>query len=336
MTAVLNSGRVDVPAFDELDRQLIHALHCDGRAAFSAIGEVLAVSDKTVARRYARLRAAGALRVFAHVRMHSSGSKAWSLRIRCGSAATAVAEELAHRPDTSWVAITSGAGEVLCTSQNNDDGDNTALFTATLPRTTVVESVAAQRILYGFAMEGTGFAAKHGPLTDAQTRRLSAGVPAAAAPPLTPATPMSLSSTDHKMLTVLAQDGRRDYERLAEDIDCSPSTVRRRIAELRSAQILQFGVEADWSAFGLKSRAALWLSVQPAYLDAAGRALAEHPEVTGVAAVTGPANLFAGIIVPDETSMYGYLAGKLAAIPGIVHVETVPVVRLVKRAARAL
>src|SRR3954447_5816865 len=40
--------------YDELDRRLVHALQIDGRAPFSAIADVLGVSDRTVARRYAR------------------------------------------------------------------------------------------------------------------------------------------------------------------------------------------------------------------------------------------------------------------------------------------
>ncbi|MYR89980.1 AsnC family transcriptional regulator, partial [Streptomyces sp. SID685] len=42
--------------YDELDRRLVHALQIDGRAPFSTIAEALGVSDRTVARRYARLR----------------------------------------------------------------------------------------------------------------------------------------------------------------------------------------------------------------------------------------------------------------------------------------
>ncbi|MFG1908252.1 Lrp/AsnC family transcriptional regulator [Kribbella sp. NPDC048928] len=51
--------------FDELDRGLLHARHLDARAPFRRLGEVLGVSDQTVARRYARLRESGALRVTA-------------------------------------------------------------------------------------------------------------------------------------------------------------------------------------------------------------------------------------------------------------------------------
>src|ERR1700722_16375393 len=56
-----NRCRNSVP--DALDLQLVYALQLDGRASFSLIGEVLGVSDQTIARRYHRLRSAGLLRV---------------------------------------------------------------------------------------------------------------------------------------------------------------------------------------------------------------------------------------------------------------------------------
>ena len=53
----------DMTTLDAVDRALIHALHLDGRAPFTKIGDVLGVSTQTVARRYRRLRAEASLRV---------------------------------------------------------------------------------------------------------------------------------------------------------------------------------------------------------------------------------------------------------------------------------
>ena len=102
--------------YDELDRQLVHALQINGRAPFSAIAEVLGVSDRTIARRYARLRSVGGLRVLGGIDSTALGAVLWLLRVRCApTAAVAVAEALARRPDTSWVSLTSGGTEITCT-----------------------------------------------------------------------------------------------------------------------------------------------------------------------------------------------------------------------------
>ncbi|MGH3377057.1 MAG: AsnC family transcriptional regulator, partial [Actinoallomurus sp.] len=83
---------------DEVDRGLIDALRVDGRAAFGRIGEVLGVSDQTVARRYRRLRAAGILRVVGSVDARRLGYASWAIRLRCAPDASGpIAAALARR-----------------------------------------------------------------------------------------------------------------------------------------------------------------------------------------------------------------------------------------------
>jgi DNA-binding Lrp family transcriptional regulator len=62
---------------DELDRSIVHGLHIDGRAPFSRLESVLGVSDQTVARRYRRLRSAGALRVIGLLNARRLGWVEW-------------------------------------------------------------------------------------------------------------------------------------------------------------------------------------------------------------------------------------------------------------------
>ena len=64
----------------------------------------------------------------------------------------------------------------------------------------------------------------------------------------------------------------------------------------------------------------------------AGRALAEHPEVSFAAATTGPSNLLASVLCPDVYALYDFLADRIGLLPGIRAVETAPIIRTVKRA----
>lgn len=77
--------RVPGTRFDDLDRALLHALQVDGRASFRRIAEVLEVSDQTVARRYARLRAARALQVLGIGDPSIPRATQWLLRVRAAS-----------------------------------------------------------------------------------------------------------------------------------------------------------------------------------------------------------------------------------------------------------
>ena len=59
-------------------------------------------------------------------------------------------------------------------------------------------------------------------------------------------------------------------------------------------------------------------------------ALADRPEVPFVAATTGSTNLVAALLCQDDRSLYEYITGEIAALDGLTHIETAPVMRAVK------
>ncbi|WP_256642417.1 Lrp/AsnC family transcriptional regulator [Streptomyces murinus] len=317
--------------YDELDRRLIHALQIDGRAPFSAIAAALGVSDRTVARRYARLRSAGAIRVLGGFDPTALGAVLWFLRVRCAPAASLpVAEALAARPDTSWVSLNSGGTEITCVVRTESEADSEALLLAKLPRTPRVEGVTAHSVLHAFYGGPDNLVGKLGWLDAAAIERLR--------PPPLPHRPgpVRLDDGDRKLLALLATDGRAGFEQLAAATGWSPTTVRRRMTELREHGVLYLDLDVDWRVFGGKARTLLWLSVAPAHLEEAGRALAGHPEIAFAAATTGPTNLYASVVCANQRELYRYLTTRIAALPAITHLETAPVIRTVKQAANRI
>src|SRR6202012_1585141 len=134
---------------DPLDVQLVYALQLDGRAPFSLIGEVLGVSDQTIARRYNRLRSSGLLRVRGLVEPDLLGLRSWIIRVQCTpSAAAAVAEALAQRPDTAWISLTSGGTEVTCVARTRTGDEDSHLLLDTLPRSRGGTGITAQCVLH--------------------------------------------------------------------------------------------------------------------------------------------------------------------------------------------
>ena len=317
--------------YDELDRQLVHALQIDGRAPFSTIAEVLGVSDRTIARRYVKLRSAGMVRVIGGVDPLAMGAVLWFLRVRCApAAAVGVAEALARRPDTSWVSLTSGGTEISCTVRTENQADSEALLLAKLPRTQRVEGVTAHSVLHSFYGGPDSLIAKVGSLDPAAIDRLRP-------PPIADRPgPVQLDDGDRKLLAALATDGRTGFEELATITGWSPTTVRRRMTELRERGVLYLDLDVDGRLFGVTTRTLLWLSVTPQHLEEAGAALAEHPEIAFAAATTGPTNLCASAVCADQRDFYRYLTTRIAALPAIIHVESAPVIRTVKRAGNQL
>lgn len=134
---------------------------------------------------------------------------------------------------------------------------------------------------------------------------------------------------------MLARDGRAPVSALAGATHWHESTVRRRIAELQRAGVLYFDIDVDDAVLGVSAHMMMWLAVEPAHLDAAGRALAAHPEVPFAAATTGPTNLVASALFRDTAQPYAYLTTRLTGIPGVRSVETAPIIGTVKRASDA-
>jgi len=166
---------------------------------------------------------------------------------------------------------------------------------------------------------------KLGSLSKAQVSRLRR-------PPVIDADgPVSLTAVDRKLFTLLEDDGRATFAELAAATDASQTTVRRRIAELRTNGTLYFDVDFDQALLDLHVRAMVWLSVAPSRLAAVGEALAGHPETAYVAATTGASNLYASVVCADTAALYTYLTTRIARLTGIERIETVPIVRSVKR-----
>jgi DNA-binding Lrp family transcriptional regulator len=313
---------------DDLDRQLAQCLGVDGRASFSAIADVLGVSDQTVARRYRRLRSAGALRVVG-LKYPKSGSANWFLRLRCvPGSGEAIAAALARRDDTAWVQLLSGDTEILC-SLRGDGGGTESLLTR-MPRSGRIVAVTTYSRLHMFTggPDALGFmdvlpAARVAPLrvTAARSRPQPADPQAEA------------SELDAALFAALALDGRTPYADLATATGWSETTVRRRVDHLHDLGLLYFDLEVDMPSFGFRSPAWLWLSVPPSHLADVGSALAKFPEVAYATATTGPANLAACAVCRDEESLYEFLTAKVGALPGVERVETAPIIRTVKQAS---
>ncbi|MGW5944124.1 AsnC family transcriptional regulator [Streptomyces celluloflavus] len=311
-----------------LDLQLIHALQIDGRAPLRRIASVLGVSDQMAARRYARLREQAGLRVIGRLNPRPVGQTVWALRLQCiPNAAGGRGPPQGQGADPPWGPHPARRPPVECPRAMDSDSDRDALLMDRLPSSRRVTSITAHRMLRLF---------KGGPTTwDGPTSALSREQMDALAPsyplPHAQAAPVELTELDHVLLTALNRDGRASHAALAALARCHESTVRRRITHLRTAGALFFVMDVDERLLGDPAATAIWMSVQPSQLAAAGAALAGHPEVAYAAATTGRTNLLANVLCSDDESLYTYLSDRIGTLLGVDTVETAPIIRTLKR-----
>ncbi len=314
---------------DDVDRQLLHALTVAPRASFRLLAAVLGVSDQTVARRYRRLADTVGLRVYGLIDGQRAGWVDWIVRLQAApGSAQRIADTLAHRPDTRWVRLYSGGTEIVCTLQARSPEQRNALFLHGLPGSRHVTAITAQSVLHVYSpVAYVGFTRA---LSDAQLAALAEALPE---PPdqAPPGPDTALRAEDDPLIAELARDGRAPVAELAAATHWHESTVRRRIEELRGAGLLYFDIDFDDAVLGVTTNVMLWLKVEPASLDAAGRAVAAHPEIPFAAATTGPTNLAVSAVFRDVRHLYAYLTTRLADLPGLQSVETAPIIGTIKR-----
>ncbi|MGI5157498.1 AsnC family transcriptional regulator [Microbispora sp. CA-102843] len=315
---------MDSVTLDPLDLRLLHALQVDGRAPFSRIAEVLDVSDRTVARRFARLRFAGAARVTGVAGSGGTGHGEWLVRLRVEPAGAAdLARALARRPDTAWVTVLSSDTEIACIVRTPEAGPAPL---RELTRHRRIRDVTAHRVLRH--LMGRCWRGRTSALTAEQIAALRPLAPDGAAA-------VRLNDLDRRLLPVLAADGRATYPRLARHVGWSESAVRRRVDELCRSGAVRFDVEVDSVLFGYTVQCLLWLTVAPARLASVAGTLAADAEAAFVGAITGPHNLLAIVVCRDEGALYTYISDRIGSLDGVHHVEATPVTSYTKRVAPA-
>ncbi|WP_395296347.1 Lrp/AsnC family transcriptional regulator [Kitasatospora hibisci] len=313
---------------DALDRRLVCALQVDGRAETGRIAEVLGVSTRTVTRRLARLHRSGLLRVVRMPDVEDAAVGALLLRVRVlrGKVDT-VARALADRSDVPFVDVMLGGQEVGAVVLS-DAGSRDRLLYGQLPATAAVTETTTHAVLHAYADAGQWRA---GYLDEAEAAALAP--PPSVPRPAAGETP--LDALDRALLARLGTDARQSHAALAAAVGAPESTVRRRLHRLAEGGLLRTHTTIDPRLLGMAVDANLWLDVPPGRLAEVGTALAGHPQVHGVFATSGPANLMATVFCPDHGGLYRFVTGTLGPL-GITRAETAIVGRAVKRAGVVL
>ena len=253
------------------------------------------------------------------------GRSRWVVRLHClPDTAGKLAEALARRPDTSYVALISGGMEVTCEMRPRSNQERDELLLDRLQRTPRVTEVSAHCMLHSFYGGPVGGLSKIDALSPEEEAALQPQAPEETG------TPLAVTDADEALLAVLQRDARAAMTELQAASGLPEDAVRRRLAYLRTTGVLYFDVQYVPELLGHPITAMLWLTVSPAALSAVGHAMAGHREVNVVAAVTGQANLFAVLSCQDTRQLYTYLSEKIGALDGVQSVETALLLRTVK------
>ena len=133
---------------------------------------------------------------------------------------------------------------------------------------------------------------------------------------------VKLDGLDRRLIQLLADDAWRNAEALAEQLNTSPSTVRRRVRKLVESGVLRIVALADSDKVGLPLTAMMAFDVAPEKMNSVLQMLAGQPEVKWVATTTGRFDILAMLRLHSTDELFNFVQEVVGKAEGIRNTET--------------
>jgi Lrp/AsnC family transcriptional regulator for asnA, asnC and gidA len=144
-----------------------------------------------------------------------------------------------------------------------------------------------------------------------------------------------LDDVDRKIISILQQDSRISFSRLAKMLNLSESTIHMRVKRLREAGIIRgFCVDVDLDKVGMKVLAFVLLKADPKKYEDILRKLTEIKEVFEIYDVTGEYYALLKVRVSDKEELAKVL-DKIGNMEGVTSTYTMFVLRVIKEKKNA-
>ena len=131
-----------------------------------------------------------------------------------------------------------------------------------------------------------------------------------------------MDTLDSKLLRLLVKDAHQTSDALAEQLNVSSATIRRRLSKLMREGILHIVARVDPKKLGFTIIAVLAFDVELDKLTSAVLALSERPEIKWLATTTGRFDIIALTCFRDQDELLDFLQGKGSKIEGLKNIET--------------
>ncbi len=130
-----------------------------------------------------------------------------------------------------------------------------------------------------------------------------------------------IDQKDKQILDILMSNSRTPYTEIAQRLNVSEGTVRKRIKRLEDEGVIrEYTIDIDPAKLGYRSVTLLGLDTEPdTNLDAI-KALDALDEVRWVAKTTGDHMIMAEIWTEDDVELDRFIGEKICNIPGVKRV----------------
>ena len=300
---------------DEVDRRIVAALQIHGRASWQQLARAVGASDSTVARRVNRLLEDGLVKVVASTDplLCAQGYPVLIQITSKAGAATAVAQELAARPDVRFAALVTGSFDVVIELIVTSQTDLARVLFNEIDRVPGIWSTTTESVLSHYKVAHVWLRET---LSDTAAAALEAerGTVEAGMPRL-------LDPRELDLVGLLAEDARASFTTMAQRLGTSESGVRRRLDALVREGRVGFSTIVEPELLGYTAPTLYWLQMDLAHVEEAARTLASQQDVRYVAATAGYSDVAVEVVLRDQQDLHRFNTQVLARLPGLHRAE---------------
>jgi Lrp/AsnC family transcriptional regulator for asnA, asnC and gidA len=142
---------------------------------------------------------------------------------------------------------------------------------------------------------------------------------------------VTLDDIDRQIIAMLQEDGRRSYSEIAEEVDRTEVTIRRRVRSLLKEGIIKrFTIVLDPLKIGRKISAIVRVKAQMKQASVIAEKVKGYEEVDEAYFLDGACGVMLKVTVDDLSDLKQFLEKRLGRVPGVGEVETCIVLETVK------
>jgi len=143
-----------------------------------------------------------------------------------------------------------------------------------------------------------------------------------------------LDKIDRAIISCLQYDGRSSFTKIADELNITEGSVRRRIKRLTDSGTLQVVGIVEPKEMGWNEAGMIGINVQANSIEEVAESVAQLPEVSYLFQAAGEFDLFAEVYCRDREHFVSFLNNKLQKIPGVDRTQTFIILKLHKLSYR--
>ena len=143
-----------------------------------------------------------------------------------------------------------------------------------------------------------------------------------------------LDEKDRAIVSCLQYDGRTPYTKIADKLNITEGSVRRRVKRLVDADKLQIVGIVEPKDMGWNEAGMIGINVQANLISEVADAIAQLPEVSYLFQAAGEFDFFAEVYCKDREHFVSFLNEKLQKISGVNRTQSFLILKMHKLSYR--